>query len=131
MSKMGISTLQSYRGAQIFEAIGLSSELVERYFTDTTSRIEGIDLEVIAEECRRRHAQGAAAPPSHGGAARHRRQLPLPRAGRAAPVEPARRRRAAARGTPGRREELPGIRELINDQTDGAITLRSLWDFER
>jgi len=55
MSKMGISTLQSYHGAQIFEAIGLSEELVERYFTGTVSRVKGIDLDVIAEECRLRH----------------------------------------------------------------------------
>ena len=55
-SKMGISTLQSYRGAQIFEAIGLNRDLVERYFTGTASRIEGIDLEVIAKETAMRHA---------------------------------------------------------------------------
>ncbi len=55
MSKMGISTLQSYHGAQIFEAIGLSPEVVERYFTGTASRIKGIDLSVIAEEARMRH----------------------------------------------------------------------------
>ncbi|MBK9166998.1 MAG: glutamate synthase large subunit [Bryobacterales bacterium] len=55
-SKMGISTLQSYRGAQVFEAIGLNSELVERYFTGTPSRIEGIGLDVLTEEARRKHA---------------------------------------------------------------------------
>ncbi|HMA97479.1 MAG TPA: glutamate synthase large subunit, partial [Polyangiaceae bacterium] len=57
MSKMGISTLQSYHGAQIFEALGLSQELLERYFTGTVSRISGIDLDVIAEEIRLRHVQ--------------------------------------------------------------------------
>jgi glutamate synthase domain-containing protein 2/glutamate synthase domain-containing protein 1/glutamate synthase domain-containing protein 3 len=55
MTKMGISTLQSYRGAQIFEAIGLSRAVVDRYFTWTASRIEGIGLDVIAEEAQRRH----------------------------------------------------------------------------
>ncbi len=55
-SKMGISTLQSYRGAQIFEAIGLSKELIEKYFTGTPSRIGGVDLEVLVEEVRRKHA---------------------------------------------------------------------------
>ncbi len=54
-SKMGISTVQSYCGAQIFEAIGLSTPLVDRYFTGTPSRIEGIGIEVIAEEALRRH----------------------------------------------------------------------------
>ncbi len=56
MSKMGISTLQSYHGAQIFEAIGLAEEVVERYFTGTVSRLSGVTLEVLAEECARRHA---------------------------------------------------------------------------
>ncbi|HEY3839355.1 MAG TPA: glutamate synthase large subunit, partial [Bryobacteraceae bacterium] len=55
-SKMGISTLQSYRGAQVFEAIGLNKELVERYFTGTASRIEGVGLDVLAKEAIMKHA---------------------------------------------------------------------------
>jgi glutamate synthase (ferredoxin) len=55
MSKMGISTLASYCGAQIFEAIGLSKAFVDKYFTWTPSRIEGVGIEVISEEVRRRH----------------------------------------------------------------------------
>jgi glutamate synthase (ferredoxin) len=55
MAKMGISTIQSYRGAQIFEAIGLNSEVVDKYFTWTPSRIEGIGLDVIAQEVLKRH----------------------------------------------------------------------------
>ena len=55
MSKMGISTVQSYRGAQIFEAIGLSQDLIDRYFTWTPSRIEGIGLEVLEQESLQRH----------------------------------------------------------------------------
>jgi len=54
-SKMGISTIQSYCGAQIFEAIGLHHEVVDRYFTGTASRIGGIGLEQIAEESLLRH----------------------------------------------------------------------------
>jgi glutamate synthase domain-containing protein 2/glutamate synthase domain-containing protein 1/glutamate synthase domain-containing protein 3 len=54
-SKMGISTLQSYRGAQVFEAIGLSKHLVEGYFTGTVSRIEGVDLDVLAREAILKH----------------------------------------------------------------------------
>jgi glutamate synthase domain-containing protein 2/glutamate synthase domain-containing protein 3 len=54
-SKMGISTLQSYRGAQVFEAIGLSKSLVDKYFTGTSSRIEGVGLEVLAEEAILKH----------------------------------------------------------------------------
>src|SRR5204863_4217043 len=55
MSKMGISTLQSYCGAQVFEAVGLERELVDKYFTRTASRIGGVGVAVIAEEVRRRH----------------------------------------------------------------------------
>ena len=54
-SKIGISTLQSYRGAQIFEAIGLNRSVVDRYFTWTASRIEGADLAIIAKESLLRH----------------------------------------------------------------------------
>jgi glutamate synthase (ferredoxin) len=56
ISKMGISTIQSYRGAQIFEAIGLHPSVVEKYFTGTASRVGGIGLDVIAREVRMRHA---------------------------------------------------------------------------
>src|SRR5580704_6404337 len=55
MSKMGISTYQSYCGAQIFDAVGLKSEFVARYFTGTATRIEGVGLAEIAEEAVRRH----------------------------------------------------------------------------
>ena len=56
MSKMGISTVQSYHGAQIFEAIGLARDIVERYFTGTTSQIEGVGLETLAGEALEKHA---------------------------------------------------------------------------
>jgi glutamate synthase (NADPH) large chain len=55
-SKMGISTLQSYRGAQVFEAVGLNQSLVEAYFPGTTSRVEGIGLDVLAREAQMKHA---------------------------------------------------------------------------
>ncbi len=55
-SKMGISTLQSYRGAQVFEAVGLSQSLVQAYFPGTASRVEGVDLEVLAREAQMKHA---------------------------------------------------------------------------
>ena len=64
MSKMGISTLQSYCGAQIFEAVGLDREFVEKYFTSTASRIGGIGLKEISEEVRQRHARAFGARPS-------------------------------------------------------------------
>ena len=66
-SKMGISTVQSYRGAQIFEAIGLSHELVERYFTWTASRVGGVGLEAIARETRNRHRRAFEIMPNLDG----------------------------------------------------------------
>jgi glutamate synthase domain-containing protein 2/glutamate synthase domain-containing protein 1/glutamate synthase domain-containing protein 3 len=62
ISKMGISTIQSYRGAQIFEAVGLERELIERHFTGTASRIGGVGLDVLATEALERHARAYPAP---------------------------------------------------------------------
>ncbi|MFD0593511.1 glutamate synthase large subunit [Catellatospora coxensis] len=70
MSKMGISTVSSYCGAQVFEAVGLSSELVERYFTGTPSRIQGIGLAEIHAEVAARHA---VAYPTNPAEQSHRR----------------------------------------------------------
>src|SRR5688572_19039822 len=57
LSKMGISTIRSYTGAQIFEAVGLEKELVDRHFTGTPSRVGGVGLNVLAWECLDRHAR--------------------------------------------------------------------------
>ena len=62
ISKMGISTLRSYHGAQQFEAVGLSRELIDQYFTGTPSRISGCDLRVIAREAMERHRAGFEPP---------------------------------------------------------------------
>jgi glutamate synthase domain-containing protein 2/glutamate synthase domain-containing protein 1/glutamate synthase domain-containing protein 3 len=66
MSKMGISTIQSYRGAQIFEAIGLNQSVVDQYFTWTSTRIEGVGIETIAEEVLRRHRHAYPDRPVNG-----------------------------------------------------------------
>src|SRR5690606_29059156 len=55
MAKMGISTLQSYKGAQIFEAVGLNASIIETSFVGTPSRLQGIGFDVLAEEVLRRH----------------------------------------------------------------------------
>jgi len=73
MSKMGVSTVASYTGAQIFEALGLSKDVVERYFTGTTSKLGGVTLAQLAEEVRRRHL---VAYPSNGIPQAHR-TLPI------------------------------------------------------
>lgn len=57
MSKMGISTVASYRGAQVFEALGLSQDVVDRYFTGTRSQLGGVALDVVAAECAARHLE--------------------------------------------------------------------------
>ncbi|MEN9305611.1 MAG: hypothetical protein RLY76_879 [Actinomycetota bacterium] len=73
MSKMGISTIASYTGAQVFEAIGLSQAVIDEYFTGTTSRLGGVDLSVIAEETIARHH--IAYPP--GGEVPGTKRLPI------------------------------------------------------
>ncbi|OIO54106.1 MAG: glutamate synthase large subunit [Alphaproteobacteria bacterium CG_4_10_14_0_2_um_filter_63_37] len=62
-SKMGISTLQSYCGAQIFEAIGINRSVIDRYFAGTASRVGGIDIEQIAQETAQRHGRAFAPTP--------------------------------------------------------------------
>ncbi|MBW3536275.1 MAG: glutamate synthase large subunit [Actinobacteria bacterium] len=66
MSKMGISTIASYRGAQVFEALGLSQGLMDEYFTGTPSRLGGIGLEGVAAEVVARHRRANQAGPDHG-----------------------------------------------------------------
>lgn len=73
MSKMGISTIASYTGAQVFEALGLSQELIDEYFVGTTSRLGGVGLNVIAEETIKRHH--IAYPP--GGEIPNTKRLPI------------------------------------------------------
>ena len=58
MAKIGISTLQSYKGAQIFEAVGLKSDIIDRCFVGTASRIQGVNFDILAEEALRRHTLG-------------------------------------------------------------------------
>jgi glutamate synthase (NADPH/NADH) large chain len=66
MSKMGISTVQSYCGAQIFEAIGLNRDVIDRYFTWTASRVGGVGLDVIADEAKARHDRAFPERPLNG-----------------------------------------------------------------
>ena len=68
LSKMGISTIQSYRGAQIFEALGLHKEVVDKYFTGTPSRIAGSDMNTIGKEVSIRHSNAFPKRPSNGHA---------------------------------------------------------------
>ena len=90
MSKMGISTVASYRGAQVFEAIGLSQDLVDEFFTGTVSQLGGVGLDVIAAETP--PGTRPAYPPDgirqRAPQAPGRRRVPVAPRGRAAPVRP-------------------------------------------
>ncbi|MHB1808380.1 MAG: glutamate synthase large subunit [Solirubrobacteraceae bacterium] len=77
ISKMGISTIQSYCGAQIFEAIGLSSALIDEYFTGTASRIGGIGLEVLSREALLRHERAYPYSPHRTRTSSRERLLPV------------------------------------------------------
>ena len=131
MSKMGISTLQSYRGAQIFEAVGLDRELVDSYFTGTASRIDGIGLDVLAREAdAARHGVRSRRRPRRSWTGRRR---PLPVAARRRDITCSTRetiaklqqRRAAT--TSSRIKEYAA---LVNDQSRELCTLRGLLEFK-
>ena len=109
MSKMGISTLQSYCGAQIFEAIGLEQAFVDRYFTCTASRIGGVGIDVIA---RRSAAAARARVPGAAGrraGSRLGRRVPVAARRRAPPVQPGDRAEAAARDAHRTSTDLRGV----------------------
>ena len=129
MSKMGISTYQSYCGAQIFDAVGLSSEFVERFFTGTASVIEGVGLEQIARECVRRHADAYGDSPIYrdmldvGGAYAYR----LRGEEHAWTPESVSSLQHAVRGNlPG---EYATFAASINQQSERLLTLRGLMKF--
>ena len=111
LSKMGISTIRSYTGAQIFEAIGLEKQLVERHFTGTPSRVGGVGMNVLAWECLDRHAR--AYPAASSELLPGRRDLRLAPRRRVPRLEP-RDDRDAPAGRPrgGRRRRLRALRHL-------------------
>jgi glutamate synthase (NADPH) large chain len=137
MSKMGISTLQSYKGAQIFEAVGLNAEVIERSFVGTVSKIEGVGLDVLAQEAIRRHEIGF---PTRTES----RQLPvLPNGGQYAWRKDGERHlfspevisslQQATRAEPGShssREAYARYAREINDQSGALCTLRGLFKLQ-
>ena len=109
MSKMGISTLQSYRGAQIFEAIGLDKDFVDRYFTHTASRIGGVGIDAIAEEVRARHEQAFPQRPVAEPRSGRGRRIPVAPRRRVPSLQPGHRLQAAARDAKRAVQDLQGI----------------------
>lgn len=131
MSKMGISTVASYRGAQIFEAIGLNSSLVDKYFTKTASRVEGIDLYTIAEEVAMRHTNAFssrndedALPLDTGGLYQWRA------GGERHLFNPVTIHKLQLATRKGDRAVFKEYSEAINNQSKEMFTLRGLMDFK-
>jgi len=132
MSKMGISTLQSYRGAQIFEAVGLNHDVIDRYFAWTASRIEGIGLEGIFEETKVRHdyaypvhdAVGGYRPLISGGQYQWRRD------GEYHQYNPLVIAKLQEATTQNKREVWDEFSELVNNPHHNTATLRRLLEFK-
>ena len=128
MSKNGISTVQSYRGAQIFEAVGLDAELIERWFAGTPSRIGGVGLDELGDEALARHARGFGARADEndgalpvGGNYRWRRSGELHKWN---PETIAALQDAIRRADPARFAEFE---QLCDDEERALVTLRGLW----
>ena len=132
MSKMGVSTVASYTGAQIFEAVGLSQAVVDRYFTGTTSRLGGINIDTIAEEVARRHA--SAYP--RGGIAPAHRELEIGgeyqwrREGEPHLFDPETVFRLQHSTRNQRYDVFKQYTERINEQSERLMTLRGLFAFK-
>jgi len=132
MSKMGISTVSSYRGAQVFEAIGLSQELVDSYFTGTYSRMGGIGLDVIAQEIAARHEQ---AYPASGIAPAHRTlnvggEYQWRREGEPHLFNPETVFRLQHSTREGRYDIFKQYTSAVNEQSERLMTLRGLFQFK-
>ncbi|WP_246088135.1 glutamate synthase large subunit [Nocardioides albertanoniae] len=132
MSKIGVSTVASYTGAQIFEVVGLSQEVVDRYFTGTTSKLGGIGLDVIAEEVAKRHA---TAYPRDGVANAHR-ALPIGgeyqwrREGEPHLFDPETVFRLQHATRNGRYDVFKQYTDRVNEQSERLMTLRGLFDIK-
>jgi glutamate synthase (NADPH) large chain len=130
MSKMGISTLQSYCGAQIFEAIGLEPGFVDRFFTWTASRIGGVGIDVIADEVKKRHTRAfparlpAAGDLDSGGEYRWRRD------GELHLFNPETVQKLQHATQTGQYSVYREFTQVVNDQSRALGTLRGLLDFK-
>ena len=130
MSKMGISTIQSYRGAQIFEAIGLNKDFIDRYFDKTASRIGGIGLEEVARETlhhhRRAYADREVGPPllDWGGSYQWRRE------GEYHLFNPETVFRLQHATNAGRFDIFRQYSKTVDEQNERLCTLRGLFDFK-
>jgi len=132
MSKMGVSTVASYRGAQIFEAIGISNEVIDKYFTGTVSRLGGVNLEVIAEEVSRRHK---LAYPTTGISPAHRQlaiggEYQWRREGEPHLFDPETVFKLQHSTRTGQMDIFRTYTEKVNEQSKRLMTLRGLFDIK-
>src|SRR5258708_26041954 len=130
MSKMGISTYQSYCGAQIFDAVGLASRFVEKYFTGTASTIEGADLHEIAEEAVQRHRNAYGDNPIYSDMLDVGGDYAFRLRGEDHAWTPASvaRLQHAVRGNS--LDEYKAFAATINDQSERLLTIRGLMEFK-
>ncbi len=130
MSKMGISTVASYRGAQVFEAVGLSHELIDQYFTGTTSKLGGIGLDEIAREVAARHRM---AYPESGTSSAHRQlniggEYQWRREGEPHLFDPETVFRLQHSTREGRTDVYREYAQAVNDQSRRLMTLRGMFE---
>ncbi len=128
---MGISAIQSYHGAQVFEAVGLRQDVIDQYFTWTSSRIGGIGMDVIAQEVLMRHR--AAFPPRADQRPRPCRRADCISGGPTASITCSIRSRSTAcrrRCAPAATPVYKSYAKLIDEQSKSLCTLRGLLDFK-
>jgi glutamate synthase (ferredoxin) len=130
ISKMGISTIQSYRGAQIFEAIGLEKSVVDKYFSWTPSRVGGVGLDVIAEEVRLRHERAFPIRHVDGHVLEAGGQYQWRQDGEAHLFNPQTVHKLQQSVRTANYKIFKEYSALVNDQTKRLCTLRGLLDFK-
>ncbi|MEO7299130.1 MAG: glutamate synthase large subunit, partial [Verrucomicrobiota bacterium] len=130
ISKMGISTIQSYRGAQIFEAIGLKQSVVDKYFTWTSTRIEGVGLDVIAKEVQIRHQHAFPDRQVNGHTLDVGGQYQWRSEGEAHLFSPQTVHKLQLACRTGNYKAFKDYSSLVNDQTKKHFTLRGLLEFK-
>jgi glutamate synthase (ferredoxin) len=130
MSKMGISAIQSYRGAQVFEALGLRQDVIDQYFTWTASRVGGIGLDVIAQEVLLRHHAAFPGRPVNGHVLPSGGQYQWRKDGEQHLFTPESIHRLQKAVRTGSFKVFQEYASLVNEQGVNACTLRGLLDFK-
>jgi glutamate synthase (ferredoxin) len=130
MSKMGISTAQSYCGAQIFEAVGLNKEIIDRYFTWTASRVGGIGLDVIAQEVKARHEHAFPERPLNGHVLDAGGQYQYRKDGEYHLFNPETVHKLQYACRTGNYDVFKQYSKLVDDQSKRLCTLRGLFDLK-